>query len=38
MSSFLGSVWFACFTFVVGYLIAHALPITWIASKFGKNK
>lgn len=38
MSQFLGSIWFACFTLVVGYLAAHAFPVTWFAEKFGSKK
>lgn len=38
MSQFLGSIWFACFTFAVGYLLAHAFPVTWFATKFGSKK
>ena len=34
ISSFLGSVWFACFTFAVGYVVGHLFPIH---SLFKKN-
>ena len=33
ISSFLGSVWFACFTFVVGYVVGHILPIHTLFKK-----
>jgi hypothetical protein len=37
MESFIGSIWFATMTFLLGYLFGHALPINWVASKFSKK-
>jgi hypothetical protein len=36
MESFFGSLWFACVTLLVGYLLAHVAPITWLTEKFKK--
>jgi len=37
MESFIGSIWFAGMTFFVGYIVGHALPISWVMSKFSKK-
>lgn len=37
IESLLGSVWAALACFFVGYLIAHAIPITRVASWFARK-
>lgn len=37
IESFLGSLWFAGLTFVVGYIVGHVFPISSLGSLFKKG-
>lgn len=37
LDSFLGSLWFAGLTLVIGYVAGHVFPITSIKKLFGKD-
>ena len=33
MEAFIGSIWFACFTFVAGYVLGNVYVISWRANR-----